>query len=62
LAITLNRAATLRHLRLSDCARVLWVDAMCIHQNDSLERGQQMQTMGHIYARAQHVHCWFGPD
>jgi hypothetical protein len=62
LDITPNLAAALRHLRFPDRVRVLWVDAICINQGNLLERAQQVQIMGHIYAKARQVLCWLGRD
>ena len=40
----------------------LWVDAICIHQEDNSERNQQVQAMGKIYSHAEHVVAWLGPS
>ena len=37
----------------------LWIDAICINQNDLLERGHQVSMMGSIYQKAE-VICWLG--
>lgn len=39
---------------------MLWVDALCINQNDTLERGTQVQLMTQIYSGAASVHSWLG--
>lgn len=39
---------------------LLWVDAICINQNDLPERGHQVAVMGQIYKRATMVHAWLG--
>lgn len=39
---------------------VLWVDALCINQDDSQERSAQVQMMGDLYAKAACVHIWLG--
>ncbi|KLU91808.1 hypothetical protein MAPG_10756 [Magnaporthiopsis poae ATCC 64411] len=46
--------------RLRDCfvERVLWIDAICINQNDEEEKGQQLQLMAKIYAKASRVIVW----
>lgn len=41
---------------------MLWADAMCINQNDLNERGQQLEIMGSIYAKATRVVIWLGHD
>jgi hypothetical protein len=40
--------------------RCLWIDAICINQNDVQERAQQVQIMDRIYASARHVIAWLG--
>ncbi|CAM1508647.1 Fc.00g054950.m01.CDS01 [Cosmosporella sp. VM-42] len=39
----------------------LWVDAICINQNDLTERGQQVARMRDIYVSAWQVVTWLGP-
>jgi hypothetical protein len=55
-----NLAAALRHLRLPDKPRALWVDAVCINQNDTAERNAQVPRMTGIYKRAHSVVAWLG--
>ena len=38
----------------------LWVDAICINQQDMAERNQQVALMGDIYANASYVLSWLG--
>jgi hypothetical protein len=38
--------------------KLLWVDALCINQQDSLERSQQVRQMRQIYSRAKEVISW----
>ena len=52
--------AALKRLRYEDQPRVLWVDALCINQNDFEERKEHVQLMGEIYARATQVVIWLG--
>lgn len=40
----------------------LWIDAICIHQEDVLERSHQVGLMGQIYAAAKMVLVWLGTD
>ncbi|KAF1947334.1 hypothetical protein EJ02DRAFT_140258 [Clathrospora elynae] len=37
-----------------------WTDAICIQQNNLLERNSQVAMMGDIYSRAQWAHLWPG--
>lgn len=39
---------------------LLWVDAICINQNDVAERANQVKLMGGIYQRASQVKIWLG--
>jgi hypothetical protein len=39
---------------------LVWIDAICIHQEDLLERGQQVKMMSRIYRQATMVHVWLG--
>jgi len=43
-------------------ARVVWIDAICINQDDLDERSSQLQIMGDIYSQAQDVVIWLGDD
>lgn len=52
LMIPANTAAALRHARLTDQARMLWIDAVCINQQDQVERGEQVAFMYDIYSRS----------
>ena len=59
---TENLAAALRQIEDDDKQVVLWVDALCINQQDHAERAQQIQLMGDIYSRARRVIGWLGDD
>ncbi|KAI1505146.1 heterokaryon incompatibility protein-domain-containing protein [Biscogniauxia marginata] len=59
---TENLESALRNLRYRDTYRVLWIDSMCINQNDVTERNAQVQQMGLIYGSAQRVIVWLGPE
>ncbi|KAF2720235.1 HET-domain-containing protein [Polychaeton citri CBS 116435] len=62
LPLRLNLATALRHLRKSTTSRTLWIDAICINQEDTVERGIQVQNMGNIYRLAREVIVWLGPE
>ncbi|KAH6694853.1 heterokaryon incompatibility protein-domain-containing protein [Leptodontidium sp. MPI-SDFR-AT-0119] len=51
----------LRH-RVRGVKRTLWVDALCINQNDIPERSAQVSIMGSIYATASGVLIWAGEE
>ncbi|KAI1457145.1 HET-domain-containing protein [Annulohypoxylon moriforme] len=57
-----NLAIALRHLRHADRPRVMWIDALCINQEDSAEKGSQVGMMGEIYRLAYRVIAWIGPE
>jgi len=60
--VTPNLYSALRHLRLEDRDRVLWIDALCINQADDAERTHQVSCMGDIYREASSVIVWLGEE
>lgn len=56
--VTENLESALRHLRNAEKQRVLWVDALCINQDDLEERVSQVQLMRQIYSGASQVVVW----
>ena len=62
LAVTQNLAQALRYLRSPAQLRTLWIDAICINQEDVKEREQQVERMGDIYQSARKVLIWLGPN
>lgn len=60
--ITGNLDIAIRHLRYTDRARVLWIDALCIDQQNIEERGRQVAYMTHIYWSTPRVVVWLGPE
>ncbi|KAM7188617.1 Heterokaryon incompatibility protein (HET) domain containing protein [Naviculisporaceae sp. PSN 640] len=58
--VTPNLYDALLHLRNPSQDRVLWVDALCINQEDDIEKSHQVRNMGKIYRYAQHVSIWLG--
>jgi hypothetical protein len=50
----------LKALRLIGGDRRLWVDAICINQNNVIEKNQQVPRMSDIYGRAENVCIWLG--
>jgi len=57
--VTANLESALRHLRLKG-ERTIWIDAICINQNDLDERTSQVRIMGKIYGRAVKTVIWLG--
>ncbi|KAI0965816.1 heterokaryon incompatibility protein-domain-containing protein [Xylaria arbuscula] len=48
--------------RYHDRPRVLWADAICINQEDTAEKAQQVAIMASIYSKAKEVQVWLAPD
>jgi hypothetical protein len=61
LSVTRNLSTALRYLRDPQKARVLWIDAICINQDDFHERGHEVGHMDMIFRNARQVIAWFGP-
>jgi hypothetical protein len=40
----------------------MWIDAVCIDQENTLERNHQVQQMGRIHGNSQRVIVWFGEN
>lgn len=62
LSVTINLAEALKYLRNRSKARLLWIDAICINQQDLEERSRQVRLMSHIYSKAARVVVWVGPQ
>lgn len=60
LAITENLHAALLSLRDRSFEQILWIDAICIDQENLEERGLQVQLMAKIYSKATRVIVWLG--
>ncbi|KAH8656875.1 heterokaryon incompatibility protein-domain-containing protein [Ilyonectria robusta] len=72
--VTGNLFAALQHLRnptslrenvpvrYQESHRLLWIDAICINQEDIDERNFQVRLMWHIYAIAGQVSVWLGEE
>jgi len=62
-SITANLDVALRYLRKLGEVRTLWVDALCINQEDLEERSHQVRMMRDIFWSARGVLAWTGePD
>jgi hypothetical protein len=55
-----NPYSALMRLRYPNRARILWVDAICINQNDVKQQEQQIPFMAEIYGQAVNVVAWLG--
>ncbi|KAE8449252.1 hypothetical protein EG329_008419 [Mollisiaceae sp. DMI_Dod_QoI] len=60
LSVRSNLATILRYLRKKKVSRILWIDAICINQNDVAEKNVQVQRMVQIYRQASSVLVWLG--
>jgi len=60
LEVTTNLSAALRRLRKEREIRVIWIDAICINQNDIEERNEQVSLMGEIYEGTREAIIWLG--
>lgn len=60
--ITANLSGALKQLRppLGNESLCIWIDALCINQQDVAERSQQVSMMRDIYASAEKVIVWLG--
>lgn len=43
------------------CVTRLWVDALCINQEDDAEKSSQVRIMKNIYPKAAATYAWLGP-
>ncbi|RAH52185.1 HET domain protein [Aspergillus piperis CBS 112811] len=60
LHVTRNLYTALIHLRDNQLERILWIDAICINQEDDDEKSEQIPLMRSIYAQADRVVVWLG--
>lgn len=56
-----NLLSALRLLRHETEPRDMWIDAICIDQDDTVQKGPQVALMGKLYSRAAAVLVWLGP-
>lgn len=59
--VTESLGSALEHVQEEDRVILLWADALCINQEDDLEKSAQVQQMGSIYSAALFVLAWLGP-
>jgi hypothetical protein len=58
--VTTNLSDALEHLQFKDIAPAIWIDCICIDQNNDTEKAEQLQIMGSIYSKAFQVLVWLG--
>ncbi|KAH8588321.1 heterokaryon incompatibility protein-domain-containing protein, partial [Bisporella sp. PMI_857] len=61
-AVTKNLFTALQHLRSVNEPITLWIDAICINQEDVDERTHQVKQMVQIYKNATQVLIWMGEE
>ena len=61
LRVTANLFAALEHIREDNSAATFWIDAICINQEDDVEKSSQVIMMREIYDTAEHTRSWLGP-
>jgi len=57
-----NLKVALRYLRQQIEVRILWIDFLCIDQNDDDEKSWQVNMMGDIYRACENVFLWLGTE
>ncbi|KAK7749917.1 hypothetical protein SLS53_000499 [Cytospora paraplurivora] len=62
LAVTKELSLALKYLRNGGNDRILWIDALCIDQENHEERNHQVQMMSRIYTGAKQACIWLGED
>lgn len=62
ITITESLHDALLQIRLPRISRQIWADAVCINQQDLVERNQQVSLMQLIYSQASRVLVWLGRD
>lgn len=62
LRVTTNLSLAIRRLRPPEDSRTLWIDALCIDQDNTRERSHQVKKMASIFSQAQKVLVWLGNE
>ena len=60
ISVDVNLASALMDLRYPDRARCLWIDALCINQEDDEEKDDQLSLLASIMTRASNTCLWLG--
>ncbi|KAI7089654.1 hypothetical protein KC356_g2306 [Hortaea werneckii] len=58
LNVPVSAERAIRRMRLQDQSRVLWIDAICINQDDKNEKNHQVGIMAEIYSSASQGLIW----
>ena len=62
ISVTGNLFDALQNFRHPSDTRYLWVDAICINQENPHEKGDQVKRMGKVFEKAKQVIAWIGRD
>ncbi|KAH6724865.1 heterokaryon incompatibility protein-domain-containing protein [Leptodontidium sp. MPI-SDFR-AT-0119] len=60
IAITETIELLLEHITLFTDTDSIWIDAICINQENNAEKSNQVSMMGEIYSNAKSVRVWLG--
>ena len=60
--VTCNLHAALRRIRQAHPEAIIWVDVVCINQNDVAERNTQVAMMGRLYSKTTLGYSWLGEE
>lgn len=60
LRVTKLLKAALAFVEVQCATGYLWIDQVCIDQDDTIERGEQVKIMGQIYSSCERVMVWLG--
>lgn len=60
IASNLHEAISTFHNPPVRLEQLIWIDAICINQQDNEEKGEQVRCMGDIYTKATQVVVWLG--
>ncbi|MCJ1397003.1 hypothetical protein MMC11_000195 [Xylographa trunciseda] len=58
--VTRNLNDALQHISFEDIAPSIWIDSICIDQNNYIEKTEQLQLVGTVYSNAVRVLVWLG--
>jgi hypothetical protein len=61
-AITENLFSALHRMYDQFGSKAIWIDQICIDQNNLEERSNQVQIMGSIFQKAKQVVVWLGEE
>ncbi|KAL1599011.1 hypothetical protein SLS60_008157 [Paraconiothyrium brasiliense] len=62
IGLTQNLTQALPHLSRHSTTKHLWIDQICINQDDPIEKSHQIGMMSRIYKSSKKVLVWLGPE